>query len=85
MAADNKTITGAGGQYPTRESKPVMAGGLSGTQTDYSVPIVGGIETRALYLAGTKCGWRILLQTFGEGNLGGYVPFSNASYAPSRH
>lgn len=70
---DSAIVTHLGGTFGST-LKDVTVGGIPGKEGQYTVPLgstgtVGGPDqqTRVIYLIGSKCGWHILLQTFGAG------------------
>jgi hypothetical protein len=72
MQLDARTIRMLKGQYGIGGSQPVTVGGLSGLQTDYEAVAGILIDTHAVYLQGKVCGWRILLQAYGAGEISKY-------------
>ena len=82
MQADQSIVTSLGGVYGTGGSMDVTVGGMPGKQTGYTLTVGGRPqETRVLYLQGKICGWVLLLQAFGAGQLAHYTPLFNAIVA----
>jgi hypothetical protein len=87
VTTDSRLVGSLQGQYGSGGMADVVVGGLTGRATAYTL-VVGGVpqETRAVYLQGTLCGWQILLQAFGRGQLARYTPLFErvlATFSPS--
>jgi hypothetical protein len=74
-ATDKRLITSIYGTYGANGVTDVTLAGLQGHATDYSIGGKGLTQdSRVMYLQGKICGWQILLQAFGSGQLPRYIP-----------
>lgn len=68
MWQDNQIVTSLRGIYGSTETRSVSLAGVEASVVDYQVPIgVVTVEQRAVYLYREPCGWRVVLQAFGNG------------------
>jgi len=73
MQEDAKVVDSVNGKYGLGGTKDVRVANLSGKQTDYTVTAGAPVASRVVYLGGASCGWRILFQVFGGGELQPYA------------
>ena len=73
-ATDERLITSIQGTYGANGVTDVTLAGLQGQSTDYSIGGMGlAQDARVIYLQGKVCGWEIILQAFGSGQLPHYT------------
>jgi hypothetical protein len=82
MQTDESLVNGIHGNWAVDGVADVTVGGMTGKSVKYTL-LFGGKqqETRVLYLQGKICGWVILEQAFGTGQLARYAPLFNAIMA----
>ncbi len=74
MWQDQAVVTSLGGSYDASRSVEREVLGVPATQVDYELDfITAPVEQRAVYFVSKPCGWRVVLQGFGQGTRNRYA------------
>jgi len=82
MLTDQSLVTGIHGNWAVNGIVDMTVAGMTGKRVEYTLAFGGRQqEARVLYLQGKICGWVILEQAYGTGQLARYAPLFNAIVA----